>query len=304
MPIPLRHLGYAVRKGLDSIRQSFGVTVLTSATIGAALLVAGAYVMALENVEALSLTWGRAAAVTVYFRDNASVESWSNVVTKLGHFDGVESAKLVSPQQAMARFRARGPEAAALVEGVEDELLPTSVQLTLRQGFTDLAAVERIATLARKQPDVASVDYGQEEFARLRSLLEVLRLGGLFAGLLIAIATAFIIANTIRLTVYARREEIIILQLVGAGRWFIRAPFLFEGLLWGLTGGAIGVALLWGLDRAVAPALTRALSDVLGGLAVHFFDVRVGALLLGAGLLLGILGSLAAVGRLMDIEVS
>jgi cell division transport system permease protein len=300
----LRHFAYAVRKAFDSIRHSFGVSVLTSATIGAALVVAGAYLMALENVEALALTWGRAAAITVYFRDNARIESWSKAISELGRAEGVETATLVSPQQAMARFRSRGPEAAALVEEVEDDLLPTSVQVTLRSGFTDLAAVEKIAALARKLPDVASVDYGQEEFSRLRSLLGVLRLGGLCAGLLIAVAIAFIIANTIRLTVYARREEIAILQLVGASRWFVRAPFLVEGFVWGATGGGLGVLLLWGLDRAVAPRLTQALADVLGGLGVRFFDGHVGVLLFAAGVSLGVLGSLAAVGRLLDIEVT
>jgi cell division transport system permease protein len=260
--------------------------------------------MTLENVEALALTWGRAAAITVYFRDNARIESWSKAITELGRAPGVESATLVSPQQALARFRSRGPEAAALVEGVEDDLLPTSVQVTLRQGFTDLTAVEKIAAQAKRLPDVASVDYGQEEFSRLRSLLGVLRLGGVCAGVLLAVAISFIIANTIRLTVYARREEIAILQLVGAGRWFVRAPFLLEGLVWGLSGGTLGVVLLFGLDRVVGPPLTRSLADVLGGLAVHFFDARVGLLLLAAGVTLGVLGSLAAVGRLLDIEVT
>jgi cell division transport system permease protein len=258
--------------------------------------------MAVENLESLALVWGRSATLTAYIDDRLEPEAWPPLRERLAGFDSVARAELVTPVQALERFRARGPKAAALVEGVVPEVLPASIELHLEAGFTDLAMVEAVAREVHDIPGIADVDYGQEEFERLGALLAVLRWGGLAAGLLIALATAFIVSNTIRLTVYARREEISIQRLVGATAWFIRMPFLIEGAVWGLVGGVAGAGLLWLADLLAAPRLTQAVVDVVGGLDVRLFALDVGLGMILAGTALGVGGSFLAVRRFLDLE--
>ncbi|MBI3180170.1 MAG: ABC transporter permease [Deltaproteobacteria bacterium] len=298
----MRRLLYFTGKALASVRASPGVSLLTAATISAALVLAGLYAMAVQNMEGLALVWGRTATLAAYVSDSTPRTDWQALRDRLGQLDAVERAVLVTPLEAIERFKARGPAAAALVDGLAEEVLPASIELHLRGGFADLAAVEALAARIRTVPGIADVDYGQQEFERLAALIDILRYGGLAAGLLVLIATAFIVANTIRLTVYTRRDEIAILRLVGATRWFVRTPFLIEGGLWGLAAGLLALALLALADWAVAPRITAAVADVVGGLDVHLYEASVAMGLVVAGVGLGVVGSALAVGRFLDVD--
>jgi cell division transport system permease protein len=298
----LRRLTYFARKALGSVRGAPAISLLTAGTIGATLLMAGLYVLALQNLEGLALIWGRTATLTAYVDDAVPAAECESLRRNLEALPAVETAVLVTPRQALQRFKARGPAAAALVEGVTEEVLPASVELQLTGGFADLVAVEQLAHEIGRIAGIRGVDYGQREFERLQALIELLRIGGLVAGLLLAVATAFIVSNTIRLTVYARRDEIAILRLVGATAWFVRTPFLFEGILWGAAGGLLAVALLFAAEITLAPQISVAIADVIGGLNIHLFSAEVAVSILAAGVVLGSVGSAVAVGRFLDVE--
>jgi cell division transport system permease protein len=299
----IRRLLYYAAKAVASVRDSPGMSLLTSATIAAALLIAGLYVMALQNLEGLALVWGRTATMTAIVNDAVPAAERPGLAARLQAKQGVERTVVVTPLEALERFKSRGSAAAALVEGVSEDVLPAVIEVHLRGGFTDLQNVERLAGEIRAIPGLVDVDYGKQEFERLAALLELLRIGGLIAGLLVAAATAFIISNTIRLTVFARRDEIIILRLVGATAWFVRMPFLIEGALWGIAGGGIAAAGLWLSDLLLAPRLSVAIADVVGGLDLHLFMPEVALGLLAAGMVVGIAGSALAVGRFLDVEM-
>jgi cell division transport system permease protein len=113
-------------------------------------------------------------------------------------------------------------------------------------------------------------------------------------------SAAFIVANTIKLAVYARRDEIAIQRLVGATRWFVRTPFLIEGAAWGLFGGLLAALIMWVADLVVAPELSRAAAVVLGDLDVRLFAPDVAAAIVGLGVVLGLIGSALAVRRFLD----
>ena len=121
--------------------------------------------------------------------------------------------------------------------------------------------------------------------------------------MLIALATAFIVSNTIRLTVYARRDEIGILGLVGATAWFIRVPFVIEGAIWGGTGGAAASGILGVLDRSAAPSISRAVANVLGGLEVRLASADVLLAVIVGGIILGAVASGLAVRRFLELEL-
>lgn len=294
----LRRWLYFLGKALESTRRSPGVSALTAGTIGASLLVMGSYVVALQNLERLTLTWGRNASVSVYLEDALPQAKWQAKAKALRALPGVAAARLVSPEQALARFRSRGGRARELAQGVPASVLPASIELSLESGFIDLHAVRRLADAAAAVPGVQDVDFGESELTQLRTLLETLRRVGIAAGALLAVVTAFIVSNTIRLTVYARREEIAIVQLVGGTRWFVRSPFLLEGALWGLAGGLGAVLLLAGAQMLLA----QPLSSALGGMSVHLLNSELAGAVLAGGMVLGVGGSALAVGRFLELE--
>src|SRR5687768_10380946 len=104
---------YFIRKALGSIAASPGLSVLTAGTIAISLSVLGAFAMALQNLESLALVWGRSATLTAYLQDDLTPERWQGVRDQIARFDSVAQATLVTPHQALERFRARGPQAAA-----------------------------------------------------------------------------------------------------------------------------------------------------------------------------------------------
>src|SRR5690606_16719443 len=116
-------------------------------------------------------------------------------------------------------------------------------------------------------------------------------------GIVLATATLLIVANTIRLAVYARRDEIEILTLVGASRTFVRVPFLIEGAIQGLLGGLVGLAILYALFRAAVPVLGDALDLFLGWSQPGFLSAARAAVLVGGGALFGLVGAAVAVAR-------
>ena len=149
-------------------------------------------------------------------------------------------------------------------------------------------------------PNIEEVDYGQDEFQQLENLVSGLRYGGVGIGLLIFLATSLIVANTIRLNVYAHRDEISILRLVGATNWFIRLPFVLEGAFWGITGGLLASALLWTTQQLVAPQLSELFADALSGMQLVFYSGPAALTLIATGLVLGTFGSAMAVRRFLD----
>jgi cell division transport system permease protein len=294
---------YFAKKAVASMRESPWVSVLTTVTIAAAVLVLAIYTLAVGNLSQLALVWGRAASVTVYLQDGLSEASWEAVRVEIAKRPLVAQATLVRPQEALARFRARGAEAAALVSGVDASVLPASIEIALVSSFVDLPVVAALAQDLTTVAGVADVDYGREEFDRLNGVLRLLRYGGIAGALLVALACAFIVSNTVRLTVYARRDEIGILGLVGATAWFIRIPFIIEGALWGAGGGGIAAVILWALDRWAAPLLTRAVADVLSGLEIHLFAPEVAIAAIAGGTILAAAASGLAVRRFLDVEL-
>ena len=291
---------YLLRRGLALLRESWVASLLTTCTIGAALLVVGMYVMALHNARSLALVWGRAARVSVVLADTVPKDQWETLRRRIQAIKPIRHANLVTPQEALERFKARGPSSAALVENAAADILPATVELDL--DANDLASVTQLARTLESLEGVAEINYGREQFDALQTVLRILTQGGIIAGLGLAFAVAFIISNIIRLTVFARRDEIAVLQLVGGAPWFIRTPFMIEGLVAGGLGGGLAAATLLLGERLLAPRLTLALSQTIDGLSVHLFNRGIAASLVLAGMSLGLTGGALAARRFCPIE--
>jgi cell division transport system permease protein len=261
------------------------------ATIGVTLLLVGAFVLLVSNMERLLDRFGEDILVSVYLEAGLSDEGRRVLVEQARSAPGVELVRLVSEEEAMQRFREGSAGQASLLEGLDENPLPASLEITLAP---ESRSSEGLAILIAALEDLGGIDelgYGTgwvEGYARAMALIRAIGTG---IGVVLALATLLIISNTIRLAVYARREEIEILRLVGAGRTFVSIPFLVEGFIQGSLGGVFAVALLYGFFRILLPGLEGGLELLLGFAKPVFIGAEGVLALIVAGAAIGTLGS-------------
>jgi cell division transport system permease protein len=221
----------------------------------------------------------------------ATEQQITAVRTRLLAMPEVRDVKFVSKAQALEIMEAETPE---LVEGLSTNPLPASLEVTPRRGEDVSVIAQRVerANLA----GVEKVNYGKKVAERILDVATVISSIFLVAVIVLVAASTLLIANTIRLSIFARRREIEVMKLVGASNWFVRGPFMIEGLICGLVGSAAAVLLLF-LAKEVAVGRIDLDEDGVGAMAFAWNA----AILLGVGLLLGALGSGLTLRRFLRI---
>lgn len=292
---------YYFGRALNNIRQNVFVNVVTIGTIALALLIVSLFLLVFINMESAAENWSERVQVTVYYDHELSSQEQTAFRAKIVALPGVSRISYVSRDEALKRFknRLRGQE--TLLEGVQPEILPTSFEITLKRSSRDTLSVERFVTALKRIPGITEVQYGEEWVRRFNLFLNFMRLVGALLGGFLLVAVIFIVSNTIKLTIYARRDELEVMSLVGATKFFIKAPYLVEGIIQGGAGAVIAIALLFGLYELFLYNADSILtfSPVTSGLL--FLPVEyIGALLL-AGVVLGFVGSLTSLKRFITI---
>jgi cell division transport system permease protein len=268
------------------------VTLTGTGTIFVALLVTGLFAAALGGGERLLAAWAGEVRISVYLAPGADLARARAAAAALAPGRAVEA---VPAATGLERLRASLGDQAGILEGVGADALPDAVEVAV-PGIT-LEAARQLAGRLREVPGAAEVDFGTAWLEKLEALLARARTAGLALLLLLAAGTAVLVSNTLRLAVFARREEIEIMKLVGATDAFVGAPFLIEGLLQGLLGGGLAAGALLGLHAALAPRVAAAvgLAAPLGRAAVLPWQLLAG--LVGGGALLGLVASGLALAR-------
>ena len=280
--------------------RSPGLTILAVGTIGTALAVLAVFAAIVQGLSTVADELGQDVELSAYVARSAELDMLRQA-DEVEQWLEVQSVRVLTSSGAMAEFRrSLGPDA-VILEGLPANVLPPSleVQLTRRQWAGE--EVQRVADRLLALDDVEDVRFGQEDIQRITTILEVVRLAAAILGLALVLATVLIVSNTIRLTVYARRDEIAIMGLVGATPWFIRAPFILEGALVGLLGGTLATSILLGLEEVLRAGLREALQFTYSSVAFDLVPLAWVAYLLLSGVILGIIGSGFAVGRFLRV---
>jgi cell division transport system permease protein len=294
---------YVVHTALSGMARARALTITSTLTLAAALFVMGAFGMALVNARTLARAWGQGGAISCGLRPDLPRERWAAVQRQAAAVPGVRTATLVPPEEALAAFAARSPEARALVEGVDAAALPAALRVQPEASLLESGAQAALAQAIGAIDGIEEVAYGQVQLQRVRAILRTLAMIALALGVLFVGAMVFMVAGTIRLMLYARQEEVRILRLVGATAWFVRAPFLLEGVLAGLMAGAIASLALRGLEHLGADVLQQARAALRVSVPLRLFAPQLLALLLACGASLGLVGSFVAVRRFLDEDI-
>jgi len=289
------HLRHFVRAALAGLRASPLPAIVAVLTIATSLVLGGAFGLLVRSMQDVLARVGSEARVTAYLAADVDDVAARALAERARALDGVAAVERVSPARAAERFRAGSPERAALLDALGESPLTGSLEISLAPGRRDAAGVARLAHELAALPGVDDVSDAGDWVDGYGRTIVVLRAIGSGLALVLAAAALVLVASTIRLGLYARRNEIEILTLVGASRGFIATPFLLEGALEGLAGGLVAIGVLYALWRALLPALAGDLEPLLGGAPLRFFEPGEMALVVAVGAALGALGAALSV---------
>jgi cell division transport system permease protein len=291
----LRALFYFFSEAATSIWRSRLVNAVSIGTIAVSLFVLGAFLTVATSLGAVVTRWTEKVQVIVYLEDGTPDRVRESLENRLREDAAVDSVEYVSRELALKRFRAMFRDLSSLPDDLGENPLPASVEVNLRSDHQSPAEVQRLARSFASVPGVQEIQYDLLWIERLATGVRLVRGVGAFLGGILVLAGVFTISNVIRLTIYAREDELDIMRLVGATRAYVKGPFVVEGMLQGGVGGLVATGLLWLALRWLARDLAS--SDLLGR-AAFTLPPELATLLVIGGMVVGVAGSLVSLSRL------
>jgi cell division transport system permease protein len=289
----MRSFEYSFRQGGASLWRSRGSSAFAVLAIALALIVLGALLIVTWNAERLIARWAAAAEFSVYLREDATSEQRGAIEMAIDQSGLAAGREFVSKAEALTRFRREFAELAELTSGFDENPFPASIEVRVRPG-ADHDNAEGVVKRLLAMPGVADARYDRDWLARLGAGLGTVRAAGFALALLMALAAAVTVATVVRLGLRARRDELEIMELVGAPLVFIRGPFVAEGFLQGGIGALLAIALL-GVGFLVIMAWWGPnLNSLLDGQSVQFLPIRLCFYLILGGMAVGSVGGLVA----------
>jgi len=287
----MRALRYSFDEAIASLWRGRRSGALSMATIALALFVLGAFLIVTSNLERLGTEWSSSADMSVYLNDAVAPAERQAIESALTG-DVITERVYVSKADALARFRKTFADLASGMEGLGDNPLPASYEVRLRTGADQ--AIDSLVLRVRELPGVADVRYDRQWLARLLAAIGVVRRLGLGLGILLGAAAALTVANVVRLALFARRDELDIMQLVGAPQIYIRGPFVMEGTLQGGLAAIVAVAGLGITFLALRATYLAPLAATINLSSVRFLPLDLCLWLIVGGMAVGCLGGLVA----------
>ncbi len=280
-----------------SLSRNRFMAIASILTVTLSMFILGIFLSAVLNINHMASYLENQVEMTVYLKDGLRTEQVMNVGSRLRSLQGLKEITFTNKDQAMEDFRNRMGDQAALLDSINGNPLPASYQTS----FDSPDELRRAVDIAKNYSEVESVQYGQDVIEQLYQIARIIRISGVVLILFLAAAELFIISNTIRLTVFARRREIQIMKYVGATNGFIRWPFLFEGMVIGLIGSIIASSLLWFSYDLVLKEIEAAGLIFLSLIPLWPFMPYVSLFILAAGIIIGGLGSAISLRKYMKV---
>ena len=293
----MRTSEYMVRETLISLKRHNWMSIASISTVAVSLFVLGIFMILVLNMNRMASFLESQVQISVYLKDDLSKEDIRGIGDDIRGLQGIDTVAFISRSDAEKRLRERLGEQAYLLDALGDQNpLPDSYEVTVR----DPSMVETTAQAIAEIKCVEHTKYGQDVVEHLFDITRLIRIFGLVLMLLLAGATLFIISNTIRLTVFARRKEVAIMKYVGATDWFIRWPFMLEGVVMGFAGGVIAAIAL----KLVYAAAAAKIYDTLAFFPLipeQPFMTIIGMLIVISGMAIGALGSSISLKRFLKV---
>lgn len=280
-------VGYAFEEAWASVRRAGRSAAVSIGTIAIAFITLGGFLLVSVNVQRVLDRWLESAEMSVYLHDDLAEELRTALELDVRQQPAVAAVEYVSKERALARFRADFPELLDVTMAVAQNPFPAALEIRLRTDASGAAAIDDLTTGLAGREGVADVRYDRGWLTRLMGLVTTARIAAAVIAGVLMLGAAFTVAAVVRLSLHARRDELDIMQLVGAPFSYIRGPFIVEGLLLGGAGAAVALAAIGLLYSAVARWLGPDLGGLAGAGSLHFLGFREVIIMMAGGLAVG-----------------
>jgi len=299
---------YFIRETISSFRRNWVMSLVAVSIIYISLLLVGAFFLTSSVLNTIVTSFEAKVSVQVFVKDAALPADVTALQTSIQKMPNVKGITYITKAQALERFKERTKNSPQLVEQLRGNPLPASIEVALEdprevQGVVDSIVKDPLLEKVVKNPadpTASDIRYGQNVVDNLFRATGVIRIfAAAFLFLLLGVSLV-LIGNTIRLAIYARRREIGIMRLVGASNWFIRTPFLLEGVLQSLFGSILAILTLLAAQAFIVPWLQDNLKFLPVSISGATF-AQLAGLLIVSGIVIGLLGSGTAVRRYLKV---
>ncbi len=284
----LRWLVYFVSEAFQNIKANIVTSIVTIATIAISLAICGLFLGIFINLSNTLSSMGSQIQVIAYMRDGISFDAISNIKRDVAVMSEVESLEYISKEKAFSVFKEELKGQKGILEGLGANPFPASLEIKVKKLFRTPQGIRGLISKLKITSGIEDVQYGQEWLNRFFAFIKFIEVFALIIGGFLLLATVFIVSNTIRLAVYARREEIEILGLMGATGIFIKAPFLIEGIVEGFAGASLAIGLLYTVREVLILKISPIFTSLVDlPVSTTYFSCGI----IASGIILGILGS-------------
>ena len=285
------------KRALDDIFKNRFLNLVTIITISLSILIASAFILFFVNTSDIINSWKKGLRIMAYLKPGIDNDGLKDLKLAIQALDDVDHIQFISKQEALSRLKAQMAHQTSLFENLTQNPLPDSIEIRMTAATESWQNIDSLAAQIEALPQIDEVEYGQRWVGRFAQIISLFRLAGYAMGTLFFMATIFIVANTIRLVIYSRRDEVEIMRLVGATDNFIKIPFYFEGLIQGALGAIAGLAMLYiafmfvsaNVEKGFFPGLFR----------FHFLSPTLLLAILLVSMLVGWLGCLISLKQFM-----
>ena len=240
-------------------------------------------------------------AVILYIEKNLTEKEANQIKEKLKSSPAVSKIQFINSTQALENFQKKFPELQGIIENLKINPFPPSFEISIREKAISSDEILAFIQEIRKIDGIEDVQYNRDWVEKMKSFSRLVKAVGFFLGGILILASFFIISNIIKLNVFARKEEIEILRLVGATNTFIRIPFLAEGIILGILGGFLSLILLFVLIKTFPFYLGASLGVMQELISFRYLSLAQSTMLIGGGAIIGFLGSISSLARFLKI---
>lgn len=296
----IKSFGYNINECFKNLWRNRMMSIAAITSVAATLLILGIIFVLVVNITAMTqVAKDQFDTIQVYLEDDISIEEIEEIGTKIFKLQGVKDVIFETKQEALAKMKLDWDQNGYLLDGLESNPLPNSYIVIL----DDINYSEYIVMSIEGAQGIEEVKYYQEVIENIIKVTDAVRRVGLFIIVVLIAISTFIISNTIKIAVYARRKEINIMKYVGATNWFIRGPFLLEGIVLGLLGAAISSVLIYFAYKysydAIMDQFYMFISAYLIRAQVIIKDVAFLFAIIGSGI--GALGSITSLRKHLKV---
>lgn len=292
-------VAFVGRRVVKSMREFLWTHVLTAGIMALTLAIFGGFFLLQQNLQGLLRGWGNQLEIFAYLREGLSSTELQAIQSQVRSLPEVEEIRYVSKKEAWENFRKGLGAQSGVLEGLTSEILPASLEIRLKKAHREQASVEALAAKLQAIKGIGEVEYPGEWVGKLHLVTLAVQWAKWIFGGFLFVATLFIVGSTVKLAILSRKDEIEIMQLVGAPEGLIKAPFVIEGMIQGILGALLSVFFLWLLFFL----LTLRLPSLAGAFPtqgqLRFLDLSGISLLFFLGWFIGAGGSLFSLRRFL-----